>query len=363
MGNCCGCVTIGESTVGVVEYLGAYDRVLRPGFSCIHCCFESVKHQLSLKLTTTDFTVETITKESLSVEIKVSLQYKINDDNINYEPKYIPGNNEIALDDFSEKSVLIGNKKFPSYQNANIVAPSYENNNNVYKAAYLTKNIISQMEQVIRSYFRANSRNYTMDELFVTKNKLSDDLNNLLNAEVMQYGFIVVKVFIDDIDPPKNVKATMNLVKEAENKREAIITLAKAEREANILKAEAEREAGILNAEAKNKTIILTAEAEKTAAILKAQGLAETRKFEGEGLSAQRQALFEGLKTTMEKYGVDTKMGQQELTNTIITMQYLDVLNTAAHNGKNTFVMRCDPSAVTSIGDQLENALMTSKSV
>lgn len=351
MGAYCGCVTIEESTVGLVEYLGAYDRTLRPGFSCVNCCFEKVAHTMNLKISTKDYLVETVTKESLSVTIKVSLQYKINDDNTNYVPKFIP-EEKIALDDFSEKSVLLGNKKFPSYQNAHIQAPSYDNNNNPYKAAYLTKSIINQMEQIIQSYFRANSRDYTMNELFVSKNKLSDELHNFLNAEVMQYGYLVIKVFVSDIDPPKHVKETMNLVKEAENKREAMITLANAEREASIL-----------NAEAKNKTIILTAQAEKEAAILRAQGLAETKRLEGEGISAQRQAIFEGVKQTIEKFGVDVRLDPEQITNTIIEMQRIEMMNTAAHNCKNTFIMKCDTKGSNNIGEQMENAILTTKDV
>ena len=339
MGACCGCVTIEQSTVGVVEYFGKYDRMIYPGFNCINCCFESVHSRPSLMLHTSNMNVETITKDQLSVNIRVGLQYKINIDNIEYVKK---GKNKknVELEAFSEKSVLVNKKDFPSYQNANIPIPSYDNA--VYNATYLTNSIGSQMGQVINSYFRANSRNHTLEELFLSKNNLSYELQDLLNEEVHKYGYIVEAVYIEDIDPPANVKATMNAVLEAKNKREAMVTNAQAEREAMILRAEAEQ-----------KTMIMKAEA-----------LAETRRLEGEGLAKQRQALAEGLTQSLKSLcGENATVSVEESTKTIIKMQYIDMLNTAAHNGKNVFVMRCDPAGVSNIGDQLENALITANNV
>jgi len=39
MGNFCCCAVIDEATVGVVESLGKYDRILDSGFHCLNCFF------------------------------------------------------------------------------------------------------------------------------------------------------------------------------------------------------------------------------------------------------------------------------------------------------------------------------------
>lgn len=242
-----------------------------------------------------DCKVETITKEQLSITIKIGIQFKINFDN-------------------DDKAV--------------------------YNATYKLKNILTQMTQLINEYFRSITRDYTMSELFETKSKLSDGLQDYLNSEVKPYGYIVTKALIMDIDPPDNVKKTMNLVLEAERKRDAMITLANAERESMILKAKAEKE-----------TLILKAEANSI-----------TRKLEGEGLAAQRQALANGLKSSMVNLcDKDVHLDPNELTKTILTMQYIDMLNNAAHSKTNTFIMQCHPNGVNSIEDQVRLANLSSK--
>lgn len=295
MGNFFGCVVIDEASVGVVEHLGKYNRTIDPGFNCISGCgIEKVQSRPSLKIMTYDYKVETITKEQLSITIKIGIQLKINIDN-------------------DDKAV--------------------------YNATYKIKNIISQITQLVNEYFRSITRDYTMTELFETKNKISNDLRNYLNTEVQQYGYVITKALIMDIDPPDNVKNTMNLVLESERKRDAMITLANAERESMILKARAEKEAMILKAEAN----------------------AQTRKLEGEGLAAQRQALANGLKTSMTSLcDKEVHLDPNELTKTILTMQYIDMLNNATHSKNNTFIMQCHPNGINSIEDQVRLANLSS---
>jgi regulator of protease activity HflC (stomatin/prohibitin superfamily) len=179
-----------------------------------------------------------------------------------------------------------------------------------------------------------------MSELFESKNKLSNDLQTYINEEINQYGYFIKKALIMDIDPPDSVKQTMNLVLESQRKREAAVTTATAEREAMILKAQAEKET----------------------MILRAQANAETRRLEGEGLAAQRQALMNGLKASMNTLcDKDVQLDPNELTNTILTMQYIDMLSQAANNKNNTFIMQCHPNGVNSIEDQVRIANLSSK--
>lgn len=309
MGNFMGCVVIDEASVGVIEHLGKYDRQINPGLNCITGCgIEKVRSRPSLKLKVLEMNIETITKEQLSITIKVGIHYKINIDNI--APREYEG--------------ILSTK-----------------DENVYNAVYKTETPSKQILQLVNNYFRSVTRDYTMSELFETKNRLSDDLQKYLNKEMYQFGFLVNKALIMDIDPPPNVKDTMNLVLESQRKREASITLATAERESMILKAQAEKET----------------------MILRAQGNSETRRLEGEGLAAQRQALANGLRDTMVNLtGVEkVNMDPNELTKTILTMQYIDMLSQAAHSKNNTFIMQCHPNGINNIEDQVRLANLSSK--
>ena len=42
-------------------------------------------------------------------------------------------------------------------------------------------------------------------------------------------------------------------------------------------------------------------------------------------------------------------------------MQYIDMLNNAAHSKTNTFIMQCHPNGVNSIEDQVRLANLSSK--
>ena len=74
-------------------------------------------------------------------------------------------------------------------------------------------------------------------------------------------------------------------------------------------------------------------------------------------MAAQRQAVVDGLRTSISKPidGIDTR----ELTTTILTMQYLEMLNHAASNGKNSFILPSSPTHISQIENDLRLATQT----
>lgn len=304
-----GCSIIKESNVASVERFGKYDRIIHPGFHCYNCCTETVSVQHSIKVLTYEHQIETVTKESLSINIKVGFQFKINSDRI-------LETNDLENIELSEKTKLLSYSAPVAYKDP------------IYLAIYSTHSPLAQMKQHISTYFRAVSCNYTMNELFLSKNKLSNELLKILNKEMIQYGYIILNVLILDIDPPLKVKETMNMVLASQNKRDATLN---------------------------------EAEADKKVAIMKAEGLCEVRRLEGVGLAKQRQAVVNGLKDSIGEFCDGQKLDPRELTSTIITMQYLDMLKDAANHGKNTFILSSNPSAANSIEEQLRNAILSTK--
>lgn len=321
MGSCLGCVIISESNVAVIEYLGKYDRMIQSGCHCINCFVESVPHTVSLKVQTFNTRVETITSEQLSVIITVGVQYKINNENVSYFKN-------IKLD---EESKLIESKSYKrydiAYQTNDSISSMYDNP--IYRAIYTTQNAIGQIEQYINAYFRTIGSSHTMKQLFASKNKLSNELNDILNQEMNKYGYFINAALIVDIDPPIDIKNSMNLVMASQNRREATIN---------------------------------EAEAAKTASILKAEGECRIRELEGQGLALQRQALVDGLKLSVNGIcGEEVKMNPHELTSTIITMQYIDMLNNAASHSKHTLILPVNPNSASNIEEQVRSALLSVK--
>lgn len=351
MGNCLCCAIVGESSLGVVEELGKFSRILDPGFYCINCCFESVAHRPSLMLQQFTTNVETLTKDRISVTIKVGIQYKINYENIVPKKLYYESNdnnndnnddNEKSCDPIStvNKSKSKSNKNINanestlllepiSYQSSNIHSSNSESNP-VYRATYKTKNPVGQMIQFIEAYFRGIGCDFTMNELFVSKGKLSDKLTDILNKEMFPYGFIISSVRIMDIDPPANVKQAMNMVAESVNKREATIN---------------------------------TAEANKVAKILSAEADSEVRRLEGEGIAKQRNAIADGLKGSLiDANGENTELTQKEFMTAMMTYHYIDTLNKIAERGGNTFILSAAADATKSIEEQMRTAILSTQS-
>ncbi len=321
-----GCVIISESTIGAVEDFGKFSRIINPGFHCINPFTENVAHRRSLQLIPADISIETVTKESLSIKIKVGIQYRIMQSDA--ESLHYSNDNTIELSSSNEHT----SKSYNTFSNKSYQNGSLLKSNNIdtnidtrYRAIYTTANPQLQLTQHVEAYFREIGCNYTMKDMFLSKSKLSDDLVVKLNKEMNQFGYCIHRALITDIDPPQNVKETMNLVLSSQNKRDAAI---------------------------------MEADGKKSAAILEAEGLAKVRELEGIGLANQRKALADGLKDSISDFGGDPgKLDARELTTTIITMQYIEMLNHAAISGKNTFIL---PTTVNTIEDQIRTGLLSS---
>lgn len=72
---CCACVE--QSTVGVVERCGKYNRLVGPGLNWVFCCVgDRISGNVSLRIQSLSVTVETKTNDNVFVKVVVSLQYQ-----------------------------------------------------------------------------------------------------------------------------------------------------------------------------------------------------------------------------------------------------------------------------------------------
>ena len=186
------------------------------------------------------------------------------------------------------------------------------------------------MQQYIMGYFRTFAAQHTLQELLLEQVNMSHNLRELLNNQMKRYGFDITDCVVTDIDPPKEIKQTMNSVLSSQNRRQAMIN---------------------------------EAEGKKQAAILEAEGLCQVRKLEGEGMSLQRQALADGLRETMLKFGCqDQTMELDALTGVMLTTQYIDMLSHAAVSGGNSFILSSNPLGAVTIDEQLKASFLATRS-
>jgi regulator of protease activity HflC (stomatin/prohibitin superfamily) len=303
-----GCVFVGESSVRALERFGKFEQILEPGLHFYNPLVRSVRDPLSFRLQTIDYKVDTITSESLSVLIHVGLQFRID----NTEPRELYS---VVVDQCEED----GATKRPVMDRAS----------KLYQAYYGVADPLHQMRQHIMGYFRAFAAQHTLKDLLLEQRTMSGNLVAKLNDEMNRFGYIITDCVVTDIDPPDEIKRTMNSVLSSQNRRQAMIN---------------------------------EAEGKKAAAILEAEGLCQVKKLEGEGMSLQRQALADGLKETVEKFGCHGQdMELSALTGIILTTQYIDMLNHAAQNGSNNFILSSNPLGAVSIDEQLKSSFLATQ--
>lgn len=302
-----GCIVVKEQTVVALENFGKFERLLEPGLHLYNPFRYGVRQELSLKVLSTYFKIPTITSESLSVLIHVALQYQID-----------------AVDgELEMKSVIVD-----SGENINRVA-SMSREKKLYNAFYSSDNPMRQFEQHIDSYFRIYAAKHSLKEMLLAQDAMSGELMKILNREMQEYGYKILCCMVTDIEPPDEIKQTMNSVLTSENRRQAMIN---------------------------------EAEGKKAAAILEAEGQCRVKELEGEGLSLQRKALANGLSDTMREFGAKSEdFNYKEFTATMITQQYMDTLRHAAENGQNSFILTSNPMGAASIEDQIRNGLLSVK--
>ena len=154
-----GCVIISEATFGAVEDFGKFSRILNPGFHCINPFTETIAHRRSMQLMSADIIIETVTKESLSIKIKVGVQYRIMQSDA--ESLQYTNSDTIELssetDHVSKSYNTFSNK---SYQHS--LSDDYNTHDTRYRSIYTTANPQLQLSQHVEAYFREIGCNYTM---------------------------------------------------------------------------------------------------------------------------------------------------------------------------------------------------------
>jgi regulator of protease activity HflC (stomatin/prohibitin superfamily) len=132
-----------------------------------------------------------------------------------------------------------------------------------------------QIVQLARTTLRNIIGTLTLTEANSQRDKINTELITTLATETMNWGLVVVRTELKEIDPPPDVQATMNMVVKAENTKIANLDFATAAE----TKADGDRRAQIKIAEGLKQAAILAAEGDREAKILRAQGDAEAIKI------------------------------------------------------------------------------------
>lgn len=150
----------------------------------------------------------------------------------------------------------------------------------VYEVADLTGSII----QLTITAMRNVMGEMDLDHALSSRETINSKLRLILDEATHKWGVKVTRVEVKNINPPEDVRVTMEKQMTAERNRRALVLQADGEKQASITRAEGEKLAAITRAEG-----------EKEAAILRAEGAAESRLRAANAESEAIRRVAEGL--------------------------------------------------------------------
>lgn len=263
-----------QQTAVVIERLGKFHSVRFAGLQFKIPIIDKIAAKVSLRITQLDVVVETKTKDDVFVKIKVSVQYMVIKDK-------------------------------------------------VFDAVYKLDNPFAQITSFVFDVVRAEVPKLRLDDVFEKKDDIAIAVKSELQEAMNEYGYVIVKALVTDIDPADEVKLAMNRINAAERDKVAAQYQGDAQRILIVEKAKAE---------------------------------AESKRLQGMGIADQRREIAKGLE---ESVNVLNKVGinSQEASALIVVTQHYDTLQSIGGSNKSNLILL--PNSPNAAGDML-NSMITS---
>lgn len=196
------------------------------------------------------------------------------------------------------------------------------------KAVYEINDLVGGIVQLTITGMRAVMGEMDLDHTLSQRDQINAKLRLILDEATDKWGVKVTRVDVKNINPPEDVRITMEKQMTAERNRRAL-----------VLQAEGDRQAAITRAEGEKQAAVTRAEGEKQSAILAAEGAAQARlrnaEAEMEAINRIGQAIPGG------------DPGQY-----LITMRYIESLRdmTRTNNSKVIFMPVETSAMLSSVG-------------
>ena len=253
---------IRQSTQGIVERLGRFNKVLNSGLNFTVPFIDRVRATIDLREQVVDFPPQpVITKDNVTMQIDTVVYFQVTD---------------------------------------------------VVSYVYEISNPYSAIENLTATTLRNIIGDLDLDETLTSRDIVNTRLRLILDEATDKWGIKVNRVELKNIMPPRDIQEAMEKQMRAERERRESILRAEGEKASAVLTAEGRKQAVILDAQAWREKEILAAEAEKQVRVLEAEGQAEA-------IVRVQEATAEGLKLvraagiTPEQYvmlqGIDAMKG------------------------------------------------------
>ncbi|HEX5084084.1 MAG TPA: SPFH domain-containing protein [Blastocatellia bacterium] len=198
------------------------------------------------------------------------------------------------------------------------------------KAVYEVNDLIGGIVQLTITAMRNVIGELDLDHALVSRDTVNGKLRVMLDSATHKWGVKVTRVELKNINPPEDVRVTMEKQMTAERNRRAV-----------VLQAEGEKQAAIARAEGEKQAAITRAEGEKASAILQAEGQAQARLT---AAAAEAESI--------RHIAVGITNGQGNPAQYLIMMKYIESLREMArsNNSKVIFMPVETSNVLSSIG-------------
>ncbi len=129
-----------------------------------------------------------------------------------------------------------------------------------YKAVYEVSDLSGGIIQLTVTAMRSVMGEMDLDETLSSRDIINNRLRVVMDGATNKWGVKVTRVEVRNINPPEDVRVTMEKQMTAERNRRATVLQAEGERQAAITRAEGERDAAIARAEGDRQMQILRAD-------------------------------------------------------------------------------------------------------
>src|SRR5437588_2181442 len=143
------------------------------------------------------------------------------------------------------------------------------------KAVYEVTDLIGAIVQLTITGMRAVIGDMDLDHTLSQRDQINAKLRIGLDEATDKWGVKVTRVDVKNINPPEDVRVTMEKQMTAERTRRALVLQAEGDKQAAITRAEGERQAAITRAEGEKQSAILAAEGAAQARLRNAEAEAE----------------------------------------------------------------------------------------
>src|SRR5215204_1766141 len=143
------------------------------------------------------------------------------------------------------------------------------------KAIYEINDLVGGIVQLTITGMRAVMGEMDLDHTLSNRDQINAKLRIILDEATDKWGVKVTRVDVKNINPPEDVRITMEKQMTAERNRRALVLQAEGDRQAAITRAEGEKQAAVTRAEGEKQSAILAAEGAAQARLRNAEAESE----------------------------------------------------------------------------------------